>query len=132
MRCTKPAFARHRQGVAMYTGLFLWWNPVFHFPLSGAVTQEFEQKVRTLEHQTRLLKGATFEIARLLTESGQKPSLALTEHLFALGAPQDKLDAGDTIGQRIEQATTLLQMLHSLDPEEFARLVQRVKEGKGE
>lgn len=73
----------------MYPGLFLWWNPVINFPLSGSVTQEFEQRVN---RQMRLVRDTMVEITKHLPESEKNLSPALKEHLFALNAQLDTLN----------------------------------------
>lgn len=111
----------------MYPGVFFWWNPVIHFPLSGAVTQDFEQTINSLRHRVNRLSGTVFELAAHQTALGQKPSSALTEHLFALATYPD-LPKGEAIDQRAAQIGTLLKMLRNLDPDEFECIVRSVSE----
>lgn len=39
----------------MYPGFFVWWNPVFNFPLSGAVAQAWGNQLRKTRHALDLV-----------------------------------------------------------------------------
>lgn len=73
----------------MYPGLFVWWNPVFHFPLSGAVNQDF---VRQVNHQMRTVMSTVSEIAKHLPETEKDQSATLKEHLYELHTQLDGLN----------------------------------------
>jgi hypothetical protein len=73
----------------MYPSLFIWWNPVFHFPLSGAVNQDFVQQVN---NQMRTVMSTVSEIANHLPETERDQSPKLKEHLCELHTQLDMLN----------------------------------------
>lgn len=79
----------------MYPGMFIWWNPVFHFPLSGAVDQALIEKVDTLSQQFRKqmvsVEGAFTEIAKN-PHGAAVENPELEKHLLALNAHIKELD----------------------------------------
>lgn len=73
----------------MYPGLFVWWNPVLHFPLSGAVNQEWVQQV---SNQLRKARSAMSDIEKHLPASEKNQDQKLKEHLHELRTHLDLLD----------------------------------------
>lgn len=108
----------------MYPCIF-WWNPTIYFPLSGPVTQDWDPTITThfssVERRLHLLTDAVLETAASTYSVEQKPGPAL-ENLLTLKIELDTLDSDKKM--RIAQTKTLLDLLHSLDPEEFKRIVQ--------
>jgi hypothetical protein len=111
----------------MYPSLFFWWNPVIHFPLSGAVSQDIEHTVNHMRHRMGVLSDAFAELAAHSTAPGQRRDRASADRLVALTAQLATPD-GEAEGQRTERTRALLKVLRNLDPEEFARLLQNVSE----
>lgn len=76
--------------------MFIWWNPVFHFPLSGNVTQEILQEVRQvhamLRQNQRFLRAmaqATLEVADQTGADSKLPTSPGMTRLRELSAKFD-------------------------------------------
>lgn len=51
--------------------MFIWWNPVFHFPLSGDVTQEILHELRRAQADLRNLQGELRQSQEFLSATAQ-------------------------------------------------------------
>jgi hypothetical protein len=122
----------------MNPNIVWWWNPVIHFPLSGAVTQDID----ALSQELREKNKAADQIIALLAQIAHGLATPVEQCQANLPTPSEipRLAATTTLGavlidnesheRRVGLTKQLLGVLRSLDKEAFERAIANVAEDK--